>query len=126
MALRHLPSGNAALNSVWVWAAPAGALDLSLQALGRVETDDRTNGKPCAASSSPLPARVLVTHDATSPVDSVLSVHVGDGVEAACTEAQRLGYEIVHPLTPEPWGVRRSFVRDPDGNVINIVSHGDD
>jgi predicted enzyme related to lactoylglutathione lyase len=68
----------------------------------------------------------LVTHDATSPVDSVLSVHVGDGVEEAYAEAQRRGYEIVHPLTEEPWGVRRFFVRDPDGNVINVVSHADE
>jgi len=68
----------------------------------------------------------LVTNDATSPEDSVLSVHVGDDVEAAYAEAQRLGYEIVHPLTQEPWGVRRFFVRDPDGNVINVVSHRDE
>jgi catechol 2,3-dioxygenase-like lactoylglutathione lyase family enzyme len=44
----------------------------------------------------------LVTREATSPVDSV------------------------HPLTTEPWGVRRFFVRAPDGNVVNIVSHVDD
>jgi predicted enzyme related to lactoylglutathione lyase len=46
----------------------------------------------------------LVTQDATSPVDSVISVHVGDEVEAAYEEAQRRGFEIVHPLTTEPWG----------------------
>jgi predicted enzyme related to lactoylglutathione lyase len=68
----------------------------------------------------------VVTRDATSPVDSVLSVHVGDGVEEAYAEAQRRGYEIVHPLTLERWGVRRFFVRDPAGNVINVVSHSDD
>jgi predicted enzyme related to lactoylglutathione lyase len=68
----------------------------------------------------------LVTHDATSPVDSVLSVHVGDGVDEAYEEAKRRGYEVVHPLTEEPWGVRRFFVRDPDGNVINVVSHRDE
>ena len=67
----------------------------------------------------------LVTRDATSPVDSVLSVHAGDGVDEAYADAQRRGYEIVHPLTVEPWGVRRFLVRDPDGNVINIVSHHD-
>jgi catechol 2,3-dioxygenase-like lactoylglutathione lyase family enzyme len=65
----------------------------------------------------------LVTRDATSPVDSVISVHVGDEVEAAYEEAQRRGFEIVHPLTTEPWGVRRFFVRAPDGNVVNIVNH---
>ena len=68
----------------------------------------------------------LVTGDATAPEDSVISVHVGDEVEAAYAEAQRRGLEIVHPLTTEPWGVRRFFVRAPDGNVINIVSHRDE
>jgi predicted enzyme related to lactoylglutathione lyase len=68
----------------------------------------------------------LVTHDATSAADSVLSVHVGDDVEEAYAEAQRRGYEIVHPLTVEPWGVQRFMVRDPDGNVINVVSHRDE
>jgi hypothetical protein len=29
----------------------------------------------------------------------------------------------VHPLTDEPWGVRRFFVRDPSGSVLNILSH---
>lgn len=65
----------------------------------------------------------LVTRDVTSPVDSVISVAVGDDVDEAHAEAQRRGYEIVHPLTEEPWGIRRFLVRAPDGNVINVVSH---
>jgi catechol 2,3-dioxygenase-like lactoylglutathione lyase family enzyme len=68
----------------------------------------------------------LVTGDATAPHDSVISVHVGDGVDEAYEEAKRRGYEIVHPLTEEAWGPRRFFVRDPDGNVINVVSHSDE
>ena len=66
----------------------------------------------------------LVTGDATAPEDSVISIHTDD-VEAAYDEAQKLGYEIVHPTTTERWGVRRFFVRAPDGNVINVVSHRD-
>lgn len=66
----------------------------------------------------------LVTRDATAGEDSVLSVHTDD-VEGAYEEARRLGYEIVHPLTTEPWGVRRFFVRAPDGNVLNVVYHRD-
>jgi catechol 2,3-dioxygenase-like lactoylglutathione lyase family enzyme len=66
----------------------------------------------------------LVTRDATAPEDSVISVHTDD-VEGAYEEAQRLGYEIVLPITTERWGVRRFFVRAPDGNVINIVRHWD-
>ena len=68
----------------------------------------------------------LVTGDASAPHDSVVSVHVGADVDEAYAEAQRRGYEIVHPLTDEPWGVRRFFVRAPDGNVLNIVSHRDE
>jgi catechol 2,3-dioxygenase-like lactoylglutathione lyase family enzyme len=67
----------------------------------------------------------LVTRDATAPEDSVISVHTDD-VEAAYREAKALGYEIVHDLTTEAWGVRRFFVRAPDGNVLNIVGHGAD
>lgn len=67
----------------------------------------------------------LVTRDATAPHDAVISVHVGSRVDEAYAEAQRRGYEIVHPLTEEAWGLRRFFVRAPDGNVINVVSHGD-
>ncbi len=66
----------------------------------------------------------LVTRDASAPEDSVISVHTDD-VEGAYDEARQLGYEIVHPITTEPWGVRRFFVRAPDGNVINIVAHRD-
>jgi predicted enzyme related to lactoylglutathione lyase len=66
----------------------------------------------------------LVTRDASAPEDSVISVHTDD-VDGAYEEAQRLGYEIVQPIATEPWGVRRFFVRAPDGNVINIVRHRD-
>jgi catechol 2,3-dioxygenase-like lactoylglutathione lyase family enzyme len=66
----------------------------------------------------------LVTRDATAPEDSVISVHVDD-VDGAHAEAERLGYEIVHPLTTEAWGVRRFLVRAPDGNVVNVVAHRD-
>ena len=66
----------------------------------------------------------LVTGDATAPEDSVISV-LTDDAEGAYEEAQKLGYEIVYPITTEPCGVRRFFVRAPDGNVINIAYHRD-
>jgi predicted enzyme related to lactoylglutathione lyase len=63
----------------------------------------------------------VVTRDAAAAEDPVISIRVDD-VDAAYHEAQRCGYEIVHPLTSEAWGVRRFFVRAPDGNVLNIVA----
>ena len=53
-----------------------------------------------------------------------MSIQVTD-VDAAYAEAQRRGYQIVHPLTKEEWGPRRFFVRDPHGIVINIVGHAE-
>ena len=66
----------------------------------------------------------LVTRDASAPENPVVSA-LTDDVDGAYAEAQELGYEIVHPLTTEPWGVRRFFVRAPDGTVINVVGHRD-
>ena len=66
----------------------------------------------------------LVTRDATAPEVPVISVMTPD-VDAAYADARHRGYEIVHPLTTEPWGVRRFFVRAPDGTVINVVHHHD-
>jgi catechol 2,3-dioxygenase-like lactoylglutathione lyase family enzyme len=66
----------------------------------------------------------LLTRDATARENPVVSIKVDD-VDAAFEDAQRHGYEIVHPLTTEPWGVRRFFVRAPDGNVFNVVQHRD-
>ncbi len=64
----------------------------------------------------------LVTRDATAPEDSALTVtdtRRGGGLR----RGQAAGYEIVHPLTTEPWGVRRFFVRAPDGTVVNVAQH---
>jgi uncharacterized glyoxalase superfamily protein PhnB len=38
-------------------------------------------------------------------------------------KAVTLGLHIVYPLTDEPWGVRRFFVTDPNGIIINLLSH---
>jgi catechol 2,3-dioxygenase-like lactoylglutathione lyase family enzyme len=65
----------------------------------------------------------IITHDATAPVVPVASIQVDD-VDASYRAARAVGAEIVHELTDEPWGVRRFFVRDPDGHVINILAHG--
>jgi catechol 2,3-dioxygenase-like lactoylglutathione lyase family enzyme len=41
-----------------------------------------------------------------------VSIDVGD-VDAVHAEAVRRNLEIVYPLTNEPWGIRRFFVKDP-------------
>jgi predicted enzyme related to lactoylglutathione lyase len=64
----------------------------------------------------------LISSDATAPVVPDVSVEVDD-VDAAWAAVQRLGCQVVHPLTDEPWGVRRFFVREPSGRVLNVLSH---
>ena len=75
-----------------------------------------------AAPGNPAAQISVVADDASAPVRPDASIEVDD-VDAAHAAARRLGCEIVHPLTDEPWGVRRFFVRDPTGKVLNILSH---
>ncbi|WP_037353175.1 VOC family protein [Amycolatopsis orientalis] len=46
-----------------------------------------------------------------------------EAVDAAHAEAVRRGLRVVYPLTDEPWGVRRFFVEDPGGTVVNVLAH---
>jgi catechol 2,3-dioxygenase-like lactoylglutathione lyase family enzyme len=52
-------------------------------------------------------------------------IDVGEpaAVDAAHAEARRRGMRVVYPLTDEPWGVRRFFVEDPSGTVVNVLAH---
>lgn len=56
-----------------------------------------------------------------SPMPAV-SVEVAD-VDAVHRAAVAAGHRIVHPLTDEPWGVRRFFVEGPGGLIVNVMSH---
>ncbi len=51
-----------------------------------------------------------------------LSIEVDD-LDATYARATEMDAEITYPMTHEPWGVRRFFIRDPDGRPINILSH---
>jgi predicted enzyme related to lactoylglutathione lyase len=75
-----------------------------------------------AAPGNPSAQISLMRADATAPVRPDVSIEVDD-VDEAYAAARRRGCEIVHPLTEEPWGVRRFFVRDPSGKVLNILTH---
>jgi predicted enzyme related to lactoylglutathione lyase len=75
-----------------------------------------------AAPQNPSAQINVMREDASAPVVPDASIEVDD-VDKAYEVAQRLGAEIVHPLTDEPWGVRRFFVRDPNGRVLNVLTH---
>jgi len=46
-----------------------------------------------------------------------------EAVDTAHAESVRRGLRVVYPLTDESWGVRRFFVEDPGGTVINVLAH---
>jgi catechol 2,3-dioxygenase-like lactoylglutathione lyase family enzyme len=75
--------------------------------------------------SNPTAQLSLLREDASAPVVPQISVEVAD-VDAVHAEAARRGLALVHPLTDEPWGVRRFFIEDPNGVVLNVVSHHGD
>lgn len=71
---------------------------------------------------NPTAQVILLSRDASAPVQPEMSVEVSD-VDAVHAEALCRGDDVVYPLTDEPWGVRRFFVRDPNGVVINVLGH---
>lgn len=75
-----------------------------------------------ASPSTPGAQVSFMTGDKTAPVTPDLSVEVDD-VDAVYAVVRDSGAEIVHPLQDEEWGVRRFFVRDPGGRVVNVLSH---
>ena len=51
-----------------------------------------------------------------------LSIEV-DNADEAHRSMRDAGFSIERGLVDEPWGVRRFFVRDPYGKLVNILAH---
>lgn len=51
-----------------------------------------------------------------------LSIEVDD-IEEAHLRVLQAGHTLEYGPVTEPWGVRRFFVRDPLGRLVNILAH---
>lgn len=51
-----------------------------------------------------------------------LSIEVDD-VDQIYQRAKSANLEITYDIVDEPWGVRRFYVCDPFGRILNILSH---
>lgn len=71
---------------------------------------------------TPTSQVIVMGEGGTADVQPDMTIEVDD-VDRLHARAVELGHEIVHALTDEPWGVRRFFVKDPDGNVVNVMTH---
>jgi uncharacterized glyoxalase superfamily protein PhnB len=75
-----------------------------------------------ASPTNPTAQISFFTEERTAPVVSDLSVEVED-VDAVYARVLASGAQVVREIRDEEWGVRRFFVRDPGGQVVNVLSH---
>ncbi|NYI87310.1 catechol 2,3-dioxygenase-like lactoylglutathione lyase family enzyme [Amycolatopsis endophytica] len=102
---------------------PAASRDFYVEVLGlEVAMEDPVLGLRAPANPS---AQVLIPPAGMDEIVPRVGIDVGEpeAVDAAHAEALRRGLRIVYPLTDEPWGVRRFFVEDPGGTVVNVLAH---
>ncbi len=51
-----------------------------------------------------------------------LSVEVDD-LDAVLRRAEAAGFPLAYGPVREPWGVRRFYLRDPFGRLVNVLTH---
>lgn len=74
-------------------------------------------------SSSKMTIQVsMMTEGGSGTAVPDMSIEV-DNVEEALTRVRKAGIAIEYGPATEPWGVRRFYVRDPFGKLINILQH---
>jgi predicted enzyme related to lactoylglutathione lyase len=75
-----------------------------------------------ASKASTVPQISFASEGGSGTPVPDLSIEVDD-VNEVHRRALKAKAEIVYPLTEEPWGVRRFYLRDPLGRVLNVLSH---
>ncbi|WP_269929610.1 VOC family protein [Aminobacter sp. HY435] len=75
-----------------------------------------------AAEGKMTPQLSVASEGGSGTPVPTLSIEVDD-VDEAYRRAQTAGCDIAYEIADEPWGVRRFYLRDPFGNVVNILSH---
>lgn len=70
-------------------------------------------------------AQVLIPPPGMESPAPRFGVDVGSAaaVDAAHALVVERGLRVVYAIRDEPWGVRRFFVEDPGGTIINVLAH---
>ena len=79
-------------------------------------------------SKSNPTAQINILHSDEQDIDNsnvLVSIESSD-VEGLYEKAQAAKMEIVYPMRIEEWGVKRFFVKDPNGVTVNILCHMDE
>jgi catechol 2,3-dioxygenase-like lactoylglutathione lyase family enzyme len=77
-----------------------------------------------ASEASAAPQISIATEGGSGTPVPEISIEVDD-VDQVYQRAISTQFEITYDITDEPWGVRRFFMRDPFGRIVNILSHLD-
>lgn len=67
----------------------------------------------------------ILKNEKNKPLDNTaifLSIEVTD-IDNWYKRAKKQNIEIAYPITDETWGVRRFFVKDPNGVTLNLLTH---
>jgi predicted enzyme related to lactoylglutathione lyase len=75
-----------------------------------------------ASRESTIPQLSILSEGGSGALVPDVSIEV-DNVDEVYRRAKEIGCEVVHDLTDEPWGVRRFFISDPTGKLLNVLSH---
>lgn len=70
-------------------------------------------------------AQITIVESKEGKIDNsaiFITMEISD-IDKIYKKAQKSKYEIAYPITDEAWGVRRFFLKDPNGATFNIMSH---
>lgn len=75
------------------------------------------------SSGEEMPVQISIASEGGSgtPVPD-MSIEVDD-LEKVIERVNSSGFKIEYGPVTEPWGVRRLYVRDPFGKLINVLQH---
>ena len=76
----------------------------------------------CEGSGAQPPQVKLASEGGSGTPLPAVSVEVDD-LDAALTRAAEMGIAPEYGPVDEPWGVRRFYLRDPAGTLVNVLTH---
>lgn len=76
------------------------------------------------SKSNPAVQITILEKDTPQEVETEFFITIEvDDIESIYKKAISSDFEITYPITNEPWGVRRFFVKDPNSVIVNIMTH---
>ncbi|WP_370302614.1 VOC family protein [Pseudooceanicola sp.] len=100
---------------------PAGVACFYRQVFGLDTAMDMGWIVTLAGADQPVQISAMRHGGSDTPVPA-LSIEVDD-LDATLARARSLGHAPEYGPTDEPWGVRRFYLRDPAGTLINVLAH---